>query len=102
MRRVALVLCVVLAAAVWAVADPVSGVRAWLALDRDRTAAEARLLELRGELAALEAQADALDADALAIEMAIRTDLGLARPGETIVRVVSPPAAADKGGGAAR
>ena len=47
MGRIALVLVVVLFAAVWAVADPDSGVRSWIALDRERSAAEARLAELR-------------------------------------------------------
>jgi cell division protein FtsB len=88
LRRIGIVLVVVLSAAIWAVADPESGVRAWIALDRERAAAEGRLEALRKEVSALEAEADALEGDPLAIEMAIRTDLGLVQPGETIVRVV--------------
>jgi cell division protein FtsB len=86
MRRILLVVAILLATAVWAIADAETGVRTWLGLDRELSAAEQRLALLRDEIAGLEAAADALETDSLAIETAIRTDLGLARPGETIVR----------------
>jgi cell division protein FtsB len=76
----------IVAAALAAVAiDSEAGFRAWLRLRQDLRAAEARIEVLRGEIAALEKQAGALRSDSLAIESAIREDLHLARPGETVV-----------------
>jgi len=87
-RRLAITLGILLAAAGWAFADPDAGVGTWRQLGRDLASAEERVTVLRVEIAALQDQIDALDADPLAIEAAIRTDLGLARAGETVVRVV--------------
>ena len=94
MRRIAWGLAIVLLVALWATIDPEAGVRTWIDLDRERAASEARLAGLRAAIDALQAEADALETDPLAIEMAIRTDLGLARPGEAIVRVVEEGAGA--------
>ena len=51
--------------------------------------AEARIETLRGEITALEEETEALRSEPLAIEAAIREDLHLARPGETVVRLLS-------------
>jgi cell division protein FtsB len=88
MKRLALALGIVLAAALWAVADSHAGVRSWWALRGQLVVAEGRAEVLRGELASLEAEAERLENDPLAVESAIRSDLGLARPGEIIVRAV--------------
>ena len=88
MRRVAITLGILLAAAGWALADPDAGVGTWRQLVRDLDSAEARVTVLRGEIAALQDEIDALEGDPLAIETAIRADLGLARDGETVVRIV--------------
>ena len=92
MKRLALALGIVLLATLWAFADPHAGVRSWWDLRAQLRASEGRAETLRGELAALEGEAARLEADPLAVESAIRADLGLARPGETIVRAVSPGA----------
>jgi cell division protein FtsB len=88
MKRLALALGIVVAAALWAVADPHAGVRSWWALRGQLVVAEGRAEALRGELATLEGEAERLEHDPLAVESAIRSDLGLARPGEVIVRAV--------------
>jgi cell division protein FtsB len=97
MRRVALALAVVLVAVGWAFVDPRAGVRVWRDLGKDLGAARERADALRAEVAELEAEAESLQRDPLALEAAIRNDLGLARAGETIVRVArrgEAPAAA--------
>jgi cell division protein FtsB len=88
MKRFALALGIVLAAALWAVVDPNAGIQSWWALRAQLGLAEGRAAALRTELAALESEADRLQHDPLAVESAIRSDLGLARPGEIIVRAV--------------
>jgi cell division protein FtsB len=91
MRRFLLACSIVLAAALWALVDPNAGVRTYRELDRQLEAAQQRAGALRHELEALEQEAERLQRDPLAIETAIREDLGLARPGEIIVRVESTP-----------
>ena len=89
MKRIALTLGIVLAAAVWATVDPNAGIRSWWEMRAQLRDASLRSDALRGELAKLEAAAQQLQEDPLAVESAIRTDLGLARPGEIIVRAVA-------------
>jgi cell division protein FtsB len=90
MRRLVLAFGIVLAAAAWAAVDPNAGVRTWWELREQLHEAEARAAGLRAERSKLESEADRLQRDPLALEAAIRSDLGLARPGETIVRAVPP------------
>jgi cell division protein FtsB len=78
------VLAVALAAA-WL--DDEAGLRAWVRLEGDLAAAEARMGELREEIEGLERRARALAEDPFAQEVAIRAELGLVRPGETVVRL---------------
>ena len=52
----------------------------------DLAASNTRIEEIRGEIRALRRDAVVLENDAFAIESAIREDLKLARPGETVVR----------------
>jgi cell division protein FtsB len=61
-------------------------VRHVLDLRRDYTQANTRINALNSQIAEDEAQAAALQADPVAIESAIRSELGLARPGEWVVR----------------
>lgn len=91
MRRFLLSFAILLAAALWALLDRNAGVRTYWDLGRQLRAAEQRADALRDEVAALEREAASLQRDPLAIEAAIRADLGLARPGEIVVRV-EPPA----------
>jgi cell division protein FtsB len=90
MRRFLLACGIVLAAAFWALLDPNAGVRSYLDLGRQLADAELRADALQEEVAALGREAESLERDPLAIEAAIRADLGLARPGEVIVRAESP------------
>lgn len=71
----------------WLVAwvDPETGIRTWLDLREDLAAARARITALETGVTSLETEAALLMADPLAIEAAIREDLGLARPGDTVV-----------------
>lgn len=68
--------------------DSESGLRSWLRLRGDLRAAQARIDALRNQVAALEEETEALRSDPIAIESAIREDLHLARPGETVVRLI--------------
>jgi cell division protein FtsB len=81
---------IVAAALAVALLDGTNGVPAWLRLHDDLRAAEVRMEALRAEIAGAEREAAALRDDPFAIEAAIREDLGLARPGETIVRLSRP------------
>ncbi|MDX1649902.1 MAG: septum formation initiator family protein [Myxococcota bacterium] len=72
-------------AAAWL--DEDAGLRTWARLRTDLRAAETRMADLRAEIAELERRASALADDAFAQERAIRAELGLARPGETVVRL---------------
>ncbi len=76
-----------LAAAGWAAVDARSGLPAWRRLRADLTAARARIEILRGDIDALRREAEALQGDDFALERAIREDLGLARAGESVVRL---------------
>lgn len=66
--------------------DRDTGVGHWLDLRRDAREAKARIGEIEARIAAHESEAKALASDPLAVEAAIREDLGLARPGEWVVR----------------
>jgi cell division protein FtsB len=79
----AAVACALLVAGVL---DRDSGIGQWSDLRRDLDAARGRIAALRAEISSREREARALEADPLAIEGAIRSDLGLARPGEWVAR----------------
>ena len=76
-----------LAAVAWSAIDERSGLPAWQRLRADLAAAQARIEILRGDIDALRREAEALEGDRFALERAIREDLGLARPGESVVRL---------------
>jgi len=69
-----------------AVADDSAGIRTWRQVRQDLRVAEARVAELEARIEVREGEAAALKSDPLALERAIREDLGLARPGEIVVR----------------
>jgi len=70
--------------------DPDSGLRTWWQLRRERAESLERIEARRAEIARLEAASRELHGDAFAMERAIRADLGLARPEETIVLFAGP------------
>ena len=69
-----------------AVADANSGIRTWLQVRRDLAVAQARVAELEKRVESREGGTESLRNDPLARERAIREDLGLAKPGEIVVR----------------
>jgi cell division protein FtsB len=71
--------------------DRDTGVGHWLDLRRDASAAKARIGAIEARIASHESEAAALERDPVAIEAAIREDLGLARPGEWVVREEGGP-----------
>jgi cell division protein FtsB len=79
-----------LAAAAVALLDTRSGVPAVRRLGEDLARAQTRMAALREEIAEAEALAAALAEDRFAIERAVREELGLARPGETVLRLARP------------
>jgi cell division protein FtsB len=85
-RELVIGAAVVAAAIGVAVADESTGIRTWLELREDVRVAKARVVELEARIASRESEAEALRSDPFALEQAIREDLGLARPGEIVVR----------------
>jgi cell division protein FtsB len=67
--------------------DERAGIPAWRRLRDDLRAAQARIEIVRGDIAALRGEALALESDPFALERAIREDLGLALPGDIVVRL---------------
>ena len=66
--------------------DGESGLPAWFDLRADLAGCAERIEELSSEIEVLRTQVAALESDPFALETAIREDLGLAKPGEIVVR----------------
>lgn len=86
-RRILCAVAIVAAAVAYAFADRETGISTWLQLRGEVLAARAGAVAQRERIEALRVEARALERDPFAIERAIREDLGLARPGEVIVRL---------------
>jgi cell division protein FtsB len=78
--------CVVAAFLAYTVIDDESGLRSWLHLRGELGDARARIAVLEQEVAGLGTQSEQLMAGEAALEAAIREELELARPGQTLVR----------------
>jgi cell division protein FtsB len=89
---------VVSVALVLALVDGESGLRTWWALREDLHAAQARIEQLKSDVAELESEGGGLTGagEPFALERAIRERLVYARDGETLVRLDAP------GGGSPR
>jgi cell division protein FtsB len=85
-RELVIGAAIVAAAIGVAVADESTGIRTWLELREDLRVAQQRVAELEARIESRESEAEALRSDPAALEEAIREDLGLARPGEIVVR----------------
>jgi len=90
-KRFWLVPAMLAGAVLYAGLDRDSGLRTWWQLGRELEASRARAATDAGEIERLEAAARDLDG-AFAMEQAIRRDLGLARPGESVVYFTAPEA----------
>ena len=89
MRAILLAPVLVAAVFVLGVSDRESGLPMWFQVRAELRESTSRIALLREQIDALEAEVDALKNDPFAIERAIREDLELARPGETVVRFPS-------------
>jgi cell division protein FtsB len=67
--------------------DEETGVRPWLYLRAELADAHARIASLETEIAGLRREAQQLEAGDYALERAIREELELVRPGQTLVRL---------------
>ena len=83
-------LTVLLASGAWLGLDRESGIGAMLGLDSEVRAAESRVSDLVRERDLLLRRVRALRSDPKEIEREARETLGMARPGELIVRWVEP------------
>jgi cell division protein FtsB len=88
-RAYLLIPVLVTAVIVLGVSDRESGLSTWFRVNAELRESNARISSLRGEIQVLEEEVIALRNDPFAIERAIREDLELARPGETVVRFPS-------------
>ncbi len=70
-----------------AIADQNSGFRTYWQLRSEVAQARQRVAALELEAETLRREAELLKSDSFAIEQAIREDLGLARPGEVVVKL---------------
>lgn len=66
--------------------DRESGLLTWFEFRAELAESRQRIAVLTAETEALRAEVSALESDPFALERAIREDLELARPGETVVR----------------
>jgi cell division protein FtsB len=87
LRRLLVALGLVAAVGAWALVDRQSGVSAWLGLRHDLATREQRIQSLQREVEAMRGEVKALQSDRFAEERAIREELELARPGETVVKI---------------
>ena len=94
MRRFAWIGVFAAAVAAWFALDEQAGIPAWQRLRAERLTVQARIDLLAEEVASLRREAEALEHEDFALERAIREDLGLALPGETVVRLAADERAA--------
>lgn len=85
MRSLGIAVGILAAAVALAALDEDAGLGAWLRLRGDLGVAQARVAKLHQRIGAREAAALRLRDDPLALEQAIRADLGWARPGDLVV-----------------
>jgi cell division protein FtsB len=85
-----LVPAVIVAGLALVVFDQKSGLPAWFRLRDDLSASQARIAILSARGDELRHEIEALERDPFELERAIREELGLARPGERIIRFEEP------------
>ena len=86
MRGIWLVPVLVALVLAHAALDGDAGLRHWLHLRAELADARSRIAGLEREVERLRAEAAGLEADDFAVERAIREELWLARPGQTVLR----------------
>jgi cell division protein FtsB len=87
-RAILIIVALVGISVIYAICDPDSGLRTWWRMRSELAVAHDRNAALRVEIEQMGGEIERLGDDRFAIERAIREDLQLARPGETIVRTV--------------
>jgi len=87
---------IVAAAVAAAVLDEDAGLRSWWRVRAELESTRDRVDELRREVRTLRSEAKALHSERFALEAAIREDLGLARPGETVLLLEEAEAPSDR------
>lgn len=87
MKGILVVPALLAVALLHAALDEDAGIRRWLHLRAELSDARGRIEALRTEVADLRSDAQRLESDPFALERAIREDLGLARPGQSVVRL---------------
>jgi cell division protein FtsB len=85
-RPLLLAILLVAGAVAWAWLDPEDGIDTWRRLHREVAEAQARTRALEQRSQELRAEIEALAADPLVQERAVREELRWARPGEIVVR----------------
>ena len=96
MRRFWLAPALLVGAILYAGLDTDSGLRTWLQLRTELRESQERADAIQAEIDRLGVAARALHGDSFAMEAAIREDLGLARPGESIVLFTRPDGSTDR------
>lgn len=86
MRALALGTVLIAIVVFFALRSEQTGLRIWYELRSDLQRAQSRVTDLARENEALRLEVATLEASPEAVEKAIREDLGLARPGEVVVR----------------
>lgn len=87
MKALLLAAALVVAALVYVAFNSDAGIGSWLRLRAELRESQAQNANLRVEIAALEAEAKALERGGFAIERAIREQLGFVRADETLLRL---------------
>ncbi len=67
--------------------DGEAGIRPWLHLRAELQVARTRIELLRSQVAGLEREAELLDVRGFELECAVREELELVRPGQTLIRL---------------
>ena len=96
MRNLWLIPALVGLAVLYAVLDRDSGIRTWWRMRADLEDSRERIAVLQEQTERLGREVALLRDDPFAIERAIREDLRLARPGESVVRLPSADASSSR------
>jgi hypothetical protein len=86
-KGILLIPALLVLALLWVAVDEEAGIRPWLHLRGELDDARGRIEALRSDVERLDAQAVALDDRGFDLERAIREELDLVGPGQTLIRM---------------